>query len=187
MKFRRVLAVASFAAIVAAALPSAALAQFGGAPGMPGSGGLGMPGYPGGGGFGGPPVGPPPACQQLMVLRDETQKNGLALKAANERHADPTEACKLFKVFLASESKFVQGMATNQAVCGVPPDAVKNMQEEHRKVTLVKDKVCDAADHPRPTGPTLSDALNSNPVLPDVGNSKSKQGVFDTLQGSSPQ
>jgi hypothetical protein len=187
MTFRRVLSSVSVAAMLAVASTPVALAQFGGLPGMPGMPGAGVPGggMPGGGGFGGPPAGPPPACQQLLVLRDETQKNGEAIKAANERHADPAEACKLFKVFLATEAKFVQGMAANQAVCGVPPAAVKNMQEEQRKVTLVKDKVCDAADHPRPTGPTLSDALNSNPILPDVGNSKSGQGIFDTLQGSS--
>jgi hypothetical protein len=119
-----------------------------------------------------------------MVLRDDTQKHGEAIKAANERHADPVEACKLFKAFLASETKFVQGMQANQATCGVPPAAVKNMQEEQRKVTLVKDQVCDAADHPRPTGPTLNEMLNAKPVLPDADCHKSNQGIYNTLQGN---
>jgi hypothetical protein len=66
MKVSRVLSLAVLAAVVS--IP-AANAQFGGMPGMvPGTGGgmLGM----GDSGLGGP-AGPPPACQQLMVLRDE--------------------------------------------------------------------------------------------------------------------
>jgi hypothetical protein len=199
MTFRRVLCSASFAATLAVASVPVAVAQFGGMPGMPGSGFPGGGGAPGGGapggmgapggGFGGPPqgqpAGPPPACQQLVVLRDETQKSGEALKAANERKAQPAEACKLFKAFLASEAKFVQGMQANQATCGVPPAAVKNMQEEHKKVTLVANQVCDAAEHPRPTGPTLNEMLNAKPVLPEGECSKSGQGIYDTLQCNS--
>jgi hypothetical protein len=119
-----------------------------------------------------------------MVLRDDVQKNGEALKAANERHAPPAEACKLFKAFLATEAKFVQGMQANQQVCGVPPQAVKNMQEEQGKVTMVAKQVCDVAEHPRPNGPTMSEQLNSNPVLPDADCSKNGRGVYDTLQGN---
>src|ERR1700692_1981732 len=109
MTFCRILSVA---AVVAMASVQSAQAQFGGMPGMPGS--------PGMGGFGGPPAGPPPACKQLMVLRDETQKNGAAIAAAQQRkvRADATEACKLFKVFLSSDAKFIQGMTDNSATCG---------------------------------------------------------------------
>ena len=64
-----------------------------------------MPGAPGMGGFGGPPAGPPPVCQQLMAMRDETQKNAAAIGAAQQRKVnDAAEACRLFKVFLASEA-----------------------------------------------------------------------------------
>jgi hypothetical protein len=42
-----------------------------------------------------------------------------------------------------------------------------------------------AFEHPQPTGPSLSDALNSAPVVPDAGNTKSRHGgTFDTLQGN---
>ena len=79
MTFCRVLSSVSVAALIAMASAPSAQAQFGGMPGMPGA--------PGMGGFGappsGPPAGPPPACQQLMVLRDETQKNVAAIQAAN--------------------------------------------------------------------------------------------------------
>ena len=80
MTFCRVLSAVSFAAVLAMASAYSAQAQFGGMPGMPGS--------PGMGGFGGPPAGPPPACQQLMVMRDERQKNMDALSAPKAECAD---------------------------------------------------------------------------------------------------
>jgi hypothetical protein len=174
----------SLVAVLAAASGYPAQAQFGGMPGMPGSPGMGTPG------FGGPPAGPPPACQQLMALRDETQKNGAALSAANTRKVkpEPAEVCKLFKVFIASEAKFIQGMSDNSALCGVPQQAIKQYQDGHGKATEVAKRVCDVAEHPRPTGPTLSDALNSAPVIPEAGNNSSTKagrgGTFDTLQGN---
>jgi hypothetical protein len=174
----------SLVAVLAAASVYPAAAQFGGMPGMPGS--------PGMGGFGAPPAaaptGPPPACQQLLVLRDEYQKNGAALGAAQHRKDKPdaAEACKLFKVFLASESKFITGLTENSATCGVPPQAIKQFQDGHGKASAVAKTVCEAAEHPRPSGPSLSDALNSTPVIPEAGNTSSKRGggTFDTLQGN---
>jgi hypothetical protein len=180
MTFCRILSVA---AVVAVASAYSAQAQFGGMPGMPGS--------PGMGGFGGPPAGPPagppPACRQLMVLRDETQKSGAAIAAAQQRKvkADAAEACKLFKVFLASEAKFIQGLTENVTTCGVPPQIIKQYQDGHGKAAQIGKQVCEAAEHPQQAGPSLSDALNSAPVMPDAGNTKSGQGgTFDTLQGN---
>jgi hypothetical protein len=91
----------------------------------------------------------------------------------------------LFKVFLASESKFIQGLTDNSATCGVPPQAIKQFQDGHGKASAVAKTVCEAADHPRPSGPSLSDALNSAPVIPEAGNTSTKRGgTFDTLQGN---
>ena len=173
MRFCRVL---SLAAVLVAASAYSAQAQFGGMPGMPGA--------PGMGGFGAPPAAPPAACQQLITLRDETQKNGAAIAAANKRHVDVVEACKLFKAFLSSESKFIQGITENMSTCGVPPQVIKNYHEEHGKAAQMGKQICDAAEHPRPTGPSLSDALNSAPVLPDAANTKTGRGTYDTLQGN---
>src|SRR5262245_41553536 len=94
---------------VLVALPFAAGAQFGGMPGLPG----GPPGQvPGGEGLGRPPAGPPPACQELLELRDQTQRHGLAIQKANERKATVQEACKLFRTFLATEAKFIRDSRT---------------------------------------------------------------------------
>jgi hypothetical protein len=166
----------SLVAVIAMASVHAAQAQFGGMPGMPGS-----PGMPG---FGGPPAGPPPACQQLLVLRDEAQKNAAAIGAASKRKASPEEACKLFKVFLASDSKMIQGMEDYSAQCGVPSDVIKQRHEAHKGAAQVGKQVCEVAEHPRPTGPSLSDALNSAPNVPDANNTRTGRGTYDTLQGN---
>ena len=175
MRFCRVLSVAAL--LVAGA--GQANAQFGGMPGMPGSGGPG-------GGFGAPPPAPPPACQQLISLRDETQKQAAAIQAASQRHAAPDEACKLFKVFLGTETKMIHGLEQGQAVCGVPPEVIKTVHEGHERASQIAKKVCDAAAQGgvRSAGPTLSDALNSAPRVPDANDSKSGRGTFDTLTGN---
>jgi hypothetical protein len=138
MRPRRVLPLV----LVLAGLPFApSLAQFGGMPGMPGSGapgmGRGAPGmYGGGGGFGGPPPqqqqqGPPPVCQGLLTTRDEVQKNADALRNAGKKKAGPEEACKLFKAFLASETKMIQGLEQHSATCGVPASVIAQVKSNH--------------------------------------------------------
>ena len=136
--------------------------------------------------FGAPQQGPPPACQQLIVYRDETQKHGKALQSAGQKKAPPEEVCKLFKVFLASESKMIKGLEELSSTCGVPAEVIKAVRESHGKASQMGKQICDAAAQgPRQAGPTLSDALGSTPMVPDAAAaSKSGQGTFDTLSGS---
>jgi hypothetical protein len=159
-----------------------AAAQFGGMPGMPGS--PGMPGMPGAG-FGAPQA-PPPACQQLLTYRDETQKHGQALQAAGQKKAPPEEVCKLFKAFLGVETKLLKGLEDNSALCGVPPDVIKQVKAGHNRTSQVAKQVCDvAAQGARPAGPSLSEALGTTPTVPDSSSAtKRGQGTFDTLSGS---
>ena len=168
---------------VLVATPIAALAQFGGMPGMPGGMPGGMPAGPGG--FGQPQQ-PPAACQQLVALRDETQKAGLAIQKANEHKASVQDACKLFRTFLSAETRFMKGIEENGATCGAPPDLIKQVKEGHAKASQIAKQVCDAAAQgPRPTGPSLSDALGVTPSLPDNSSgTKTGSGAFDTLSGN---
>jgi hypothetical protein len=147
----------------------------------------GMPGMPGGPGFGAPaPAAPPPACQQLIVLRDDVEKNGKVIQAANQRKAPVGEACKLFKAFLAVETKFVKGLEDSATVCGVPPEAIANAKAGHNRAAQLGKQVCEAAAQGgRPAGPSLSDALGSTPTVPDATTTKQgRGGAFDTLTGS---
>ena len=156
-------------------------AQFGGMPGMPGSpAGPGMGGP--GAGFGGPPAGPPPACQQILAMRDETQKNGQAIQKANERKETVLVACPLFKKYIASEAKFIKTLEENSKLCGVPPEAIKQVKDGHVQANKVAKQVCDAAAQgARPAGPSLSDALGAGPAVPD---NRKGTGAFETLSGN---
>ena len=131
------------------AIPLAASGQVGGMPGLPGGPPGGVPGV------GEPPAGPPPACRELLAMRDEVQKHGTAIQKANERKASVQEACKLFRNFLGAEAKFIKSLEENTRTCGVPGDAIKRANEGHAKATQVAKQVCDAAAQgPRPAGPT---------------------------------
>jgi hypothetical protein len=175
---------------------SPAAAQFGGYPGMPGAGMPGMPGggmpgagvpgagMPGGGmpGFGAPSA-PPPACQQLIGLRDETQKSANAINQAGQRKAPPAEACKLFKNFLAAENRMIKAVENNGPQCGLPPDVSKQIRAGHARAEQLANQVCEAAARGGlPAGPSLSDALGITPSVPDT--TSKRGGTFDTLTGS---
>jgi hypothetical protein len=166
-----------------AVLPLAdAGAQFGGMPGMPG---MGMPGAPAAASPFGAPATPPPACQQLLSLRDETQKHAADLNAAGKKKLPPEEICKLFKTFLATEARMVKGLKDNSANCGVPADVIKQVEAGHSKASQVGKQVCEqAAMGPRPAGPSLSEALGTPPTVPDTSTASRGAGTFDTLSGS---
>ena len=163
-------------AIVGVTVPHAG-AQFGGMPGMPGSGGPGV-------GFGGPPAGPPPKCQALMTQRDEVQKNGQAIEAANQKKADVKVACGLFRKYIAAEAKMLKMLETDGASCGAPPQVLQQVRGSHAKAQQIGKLVCDAAARgPAQAGPTLSDALGTSPTLPDTSQKKGA-GTFETLTGN---
>jgi hypothetical protein len=181
MRLSRALALA----LALATLPLwPAAAQFGGMPGLPGSPGMsptpgaGMPG----GAFA--PQQPPPACQQLLAVREEVGKHGQALQTAGQKKAPPEELCKLFKAFLGAESKMLNRLQESSVTCGVPPEVIKQVKDGHSKASEVGKKVCDAAAQgPRPAAPSLSDALGATPTVPDPSTKKG-QSTFDTLTGS---
>ena len=114
-------------AIVATTLHHAD-AQSGGTPGQPG----GPPGGSPAEGFGEAPhtpptspPSPPSQCQQLLTLRDELQKHGAAITAANDKKADVRIACRLFRTYIATEGKMLRALETNGASCGVSAEVVR--------------------------------------------------------------
>lgn len=124
-----------------------------------------------------------PACvQEFFKLRDEAEKKGLAIKAANERKASPKEACQLFGAFITAQTKMLKYAVDNTTWCGIPPQLIDNLKQTVTKISEVRTKVCQAAAVPQQTGPSLSDALSS--PVPDSKNIKTGRGTFDTLTGS---
>ncbi len=115
-----------------------AAAQFGGMPGMPGS-----PGMPGAPGMSGSPFGAAPARASARLSaapgpagRDFQAWSDAAGRRQEEGRA--RRACKLFKVFLASETKMITGLEEHRATCGVPVDIIKQVKASHGKSAQVR-------------------------------------------------
>ncbi|HZP69571.1 MAG TPA: hypothetical protein VFB29_06455 [Pseudolabrys sp.] len=128
------------------------------------------------------PQGEPPCVQEFSKLREDADKKAAAIKAAGERKASPREACQLFNALLAAQSKMAKYATDNSVWCGIPSQVVANLKEGVAKISEVRTRVCQAAASPRPTGPSLSDALSS--PVPNSSNIKTGRGTFDTLTGS---
>jgi hypothetical protein len=137
-----------------------------------------MPGMPGM--QAAPPAGASP-CEGFQPLRDDAQKKGAAIGAAQKRHADRQEMCKLLTAFSAAELKAALFLEKNKTWCGVPEQAVTSAKETHVKTEHFREVVC--APAPQPKMPTLSDAIGA-PALDTAKNTKTGGGTFDTLTGN---
>jgi hypothetical protein len=95
----------------------------------------------------------------------------------------PKEACRLFTVFTAAEAKMLKYAVDNATWCGIPPQVIDSIKQGHARSSQLRTKICRvAAAPPRPTGPSLSDALGG--PIPDSNNIKTGRGTFDTLTGT---
>ena len=125
----------------------------------------------------------PPCVKEFSRLRDDAEKKASAIRAAGERKAQPREACQLFNAFVAAQSKMVKYATDNSVWCGIPNQVLANLKDGLAKTSDVRTKVCQAAAAPpRPSGPSLSDALSS--PVPNSNNIKTGRGTFDTLTGN---
>ncbi len=120
-------------------------------------------------------------CESFVALRQDAEKNAAAIKAAGDRKATREEVCPLFQRFVASEAKMVKFMETNQQLCGVPPEAVKQVKGNHGRSTQMRNQICSAGPS-APRGPSLSDAFGGSVVAPAEA-PKPGRGTFDTLTG----
>jgi hypothetical protein len=174
---------------------------FGGAP-PPAPGGFGVRpgGFSGGpaqgsfsgpapGGFGGPPQAGPSEEQKVCLtfpsIRDDVEKGAAGIRSAGERKAAREEVCPLFKSFAVKEAKLVKFLETNQKLCGVPPNVITQVKQNHAKTIQIRNTVCSAAPAAA-AGPSLSDALGG-PIIADDTSTRSGRGVFDTLTGNALQ
>lgn len=127
----------------------------------------------------------PPCIKEFLSLRDQTGKRADAIRAASERKASPQEACGLFKNMVTAEAKFVKYAVDNGPWCGIPPQVISQLQDNHKKTVAMRTRVCNVAaqgGQMRPAGPSLSDALSA-PVT-SSNNVRTGRGTFDTLTGT---
>jgi hypothetical protein len=125
-----------------------------------------------------------PACVQgFMALRNDTEHKAQAVMAAQKRKAPLSEACKLLTSFATAEEKMAKYAKENATWCGIPQQVLQQITAGHAKTKELRARICEmAARPPRPTGPSLSDALGSG--IPNANNIRTGRGTFDTLTGS---
>lgn len=161
-------------------------------PGQTPQGAQGLQGLPGLQGQPQEQQGPSPQQQQQQAcieefgkLRDAAQKRAAAIRTASERKAQAKEACGLFNAFSDAETKMIKFVNSNVSKCGIPPEIVKTLSQNHAKTTEIRTKVCQAAAGPPPSAaPSLSDALSA--PVPNASNIKTGTGTgtYDTLTGT---
>jgi hypothetical protein len=120
-------------------------------------------------------------CEGFLPLRDTAQKGGVAIAAAEKRHAEPKELCTLVSHFYTAEAAALKFLETNKVWCGVPDEAITSAKVTHDKTLKFRDMVCNPTA--RPHVPTLSDSIGT-PTLDTAKNTKTGHGTFDTLTGN---
>jgi len=128
-----------------------------------------------------------PCGNEIMPLRGAVEKQGLSVKAAIDRKADPATLCKELKQMTATEGKFVKFLKDNQSWCQIPPQAIEQVTGSQTNTAKIRDQVCTVAargpaQRQIPAGPGLSDALGTSRA-PTPSTAKSG-GAFDTLTGN---
>src|SRR5665213_7437 len=127
----------------------------------------------------------PPCFKEFVKLRDDAQKKASAIQGASKRKPSAREACNLFTTFSNAEAKLVKYAGANAASCGIPPQIIDGMKQQHAKTNGIRTNICNAAaaqQQQRPAGPSLSDALSA--PIPNSNNIKTGRGTYDTLTGS---
>jgi hypothetical protein len=120
-------------------------------------------------------------CEGFLPLRTDAQQKGLAIAAAEKRHADQKELCSLVSRFYVAEGAALTFLANNKTWCGVPEQAITSAKATHDKTLKFRDVVCNPAAQ-RHT-PTLSDAIGA-PSIDTAKNTNTSTGTFNTLTGN---
>jgi hypothetical protein len=85
------------------------------------------------------------ACAtEFLALREDAERRGSLIKAASERHALPSEACKLLSDFSKAELKMIQYVRIKTAR-GIPADILDQLKAGHKKTSDMLTRVCSLA------------------------------------------
>ena len=120
------------------------------------------------------------------ALREDVEKGAAVIKAASARKASREEVCPIFKSYAVKEAKMITFLETNQKLCGVPPNVIPQMKNNHATTIRIRNTVCSTAPGPG-AAPTLSDALGGPIIADDQSAKLPGRGTFDTLTGNALQ
>jgi len=121
------------------------------------------------------------------ALREDVEKGAAVIRAASARKASREEVCPIFKSFALKEAKMVTFLETNQKLCGVPPNIITSMKNNHATTIKIRNAVCSSAPAGPSAVPTLSDALGGPIIADDQSAKLPGRGTFDTLTGNALQ
>lgn len=129
----------------------------------------------------------PPCYAEFVPLRQEAEKHAMRIRSVSEKKQKMTqpEACAAFRALSAAEGKMVAFVKEKNVWCGIPLEAVKQMQDNHARTSKMRDQICNAARPAGPSAPSLSDALGTSRV-PDAASTQTGRGTLDTLTGGNP-
>lgn len=132
----------------------------------------------------------PPCFAEFAPLRQDAEKAAMKIRAASEskdKKMTQPEACAAFRALVTAEGKMVSFVKEKNVWCGIPMEAVKQMQANHVRTTKMRDQICNAArpGGGAPSAPSLSDALGT-PRVPDATSTRTGRGTLDTLTGGNP-
>jgi hypothetical protein len=92
-----------------------------------------------------------PAAQDclkgFLPLREEAERRGKLIKAASERHAPPSEACKLINDYNQAEINMINYVESHVTICRIPAQIADQMKSGHKTTETLLAKVCMAAEH----------------------------------------
>lgn len=156
------------------------------------------------GGFG-PPAGGPPsgglgapsgyqaelqACNnEFNRLRGEVDKKGAVAKGISDRRGPREDLCKAITGLHGAMANWAKYAKSKSTACGIPPDAVSQLNAQQVQLAKVQSQVCNPAaagggPAPAARAPSLSEALGtSRPVTQDNTPAK-RGGTLDTLTGT---
>jgi hypothetical protein len=81
-------------------------------------------------------------AQGYAPLREDTERKGKSIMAANERHASAEEFCKIIGTYSVAEAKMMKFVETNAAECGIPGSVMEQLKAGHKKTDALESKVC---------------------------------------------
>lgn len=123
----------------------------------------------------------PSPCDGFVPLRNDAQHKGMAIAAAEKRHADAKEMCSVVSTFSVAEEKAVKFLEANKTWCGIPDEAIASSKAAHEKTLKFREMVCNASVQRHVPG--LADAIGE-PTLDTSKNTKTNTGTFNTLTGN---
>jgi hypothetical protein len=139
----------------------------------------------------GPPMGGPPpevqAClNQFNSRREEAEKRAMAAKAGSEKKVPREEMCKLVSAYSDAEARWIKFSKDNMTKCGIPREAVQQIEGVHGRTLKVRKQICSAgpAGGGAPATPSLSDALTTTRMPTAAAERPKATGTLNTLTGN---